>query len=240
MLEVSDNPRAVIGGNNPPPPVESHALHINDLLDEAKNFLDGEPISTQGQADAVGELLKRIREARAGADEQRAIEKKPHDDAGKAVQAVWKPLLERCDLAATTAKNALAPWRLKLEAEQKAAAEQARIAAEEAAAKLRAAHKTTKADDLEGQMIQADLEREAEDAAKAAKRAASAKVATSGTRLVSVWNTTLTDPIAALKHYKARQPEALKDWLLEQAQADVRNGARVIPGFEILETKEAR
>ncbi len=57
--------------------------------------------------------------------------------------------------------------------------------------------------------------------------------------LRSVWTPTLTDPCAALKHYRERQPDELKAWLLSQAEKDVRAGARSIPGFEISETKKA-
>jgi hypothetical protein len=80
-------------------------------------------------------------------------------------------------------------------------------------------------------------------AEKAASRAEKAKAhATGGDRAVTlrpVWNATLVDSVAALKHYRETQPGALKEWLLEQATKDVRGGQRSIPGFEITESKVA-
>src|SRR3546814_5731055 len=91
--------------SNNPPAYEAISLHIEDLIAEAHNFLDGEPIKAQGQADAVGKLLDMIRQAKKAADEQRVIEKKPHDDAAKAVQTKYKPLIDKCELAASVAKR---------------------------------------------------------------------------------------------------------------------------------------
>src|SRR3546814_11143733 len=49
----------------------------------------------------------------------------------------------------------------------------------------------------------------------------------------------LVDPVAALKHYKQAQPEALKAWLLAQGQTDVSAGKRAIPGFAIKDDRRA-
>ena len=79
--------------------------------------------------------------------------------------------------------------------------------------------------------------------AKEAGRAGKAKAhATGGERAIGLrsrWDTVLVDPVAALRHYRNRQPDALKQWLLEQAEADVRAGQRTIPGFTITERRIA-
>jgi hypothetical protein len=95
---------AIPGHNNPPTPFDECERKVFDLFDEAKNFLDGEAITTQDMADAVSKLLDMIRKAKKEADDFRAAEKKPHDDAAKAVQEKWKPLITRCDLAADAAR----------------------------------------------------------------------------------------------------------------------------------------
>ncbi|ANI76460.1 hypothetical protein EP837_00001 [Sphingobium sp. EP60837] len=59
-----------------------------------------------------------------------------------------------------------------------------------------------------------------------------------GIGLRSYWIAELVDPLAALKHYKQAQPEALKAWLLDQAQKDANAGKRAIPGFAINEDRE--
>src|SRR3546814_11674822 len=109
-------------------------MRISDWSSDvcSSDLLDGEPIKAQGQADAVGKLLDMIRQAKKAADEQRVIEKKPHDDAAKAVQTKYKPLIDKCELAASVAKKALVPWLEHLEAEQRADAERKRKEADEA------------------------------------------------------------------------------------------------------------
>lgn len=242
--------QAVMGHNNPPSPTpyEAMKIHIDDLMETAQGFLDGEPIETQGQADEVSKLLDMAREARTDAEAQRKKEAKPFDDGKKAVQALWTPLTDektgKCALIAATAKKALAPF---LAAEQKKkddiAAEARRIAdakAEEARKVIQAAAET----DLAARDAAEALIKEAEQAVRAANRAGKDKaMAAGGARAVSlrsVWSATLTDPIEALKHYKVRQPEALKQWLQDQAAADVRSGTRGIPGFTISEEKVAQ
>ncbi|WP_022684519.1 hypothetical protein [Sphingobium bisphenolivorans] len=229
--------------SNNPPPFDAFSLHIEELIENAKMFLDGEPIATQGQADEIGKLLDMIRTAKKDADKERATEKKPHDDAAKAVQGKWKPLLDRCDIAADTAKKALVPWLEHLEAEQRKAAEKAR---EEAEAKRLAALEAERAAasaNLEA-IERVELARkEAEQAERAANRADKAKAhAAGGSRAIglrSYWIAELVDPVAALKYYKQAQPELLKAWLLEQAQKDANAGKRAIPGCVIREDRRA-
>ncbi len=242
---AADVERLGIGGNNPPEPTPHDAFtaHIGDLFTEATHFLDGEPISTEGQATAVSALLDQIRKASKDADKARAEEKKPHDDAGKAVQAKWKPLLDKADLAVNAAKKALAPWLLKVEEENRAKAEAAR---KEAEAKAEAAHAALAAADTSNLAAQAEAEALVKEAAKADKLATKAEGAkahaTGGARAVglrSYFTPELTDPAAALSHYRATQPGALRAFLVTLAETDVLNGARTIPGFEVIEERRA-
>lgn len=232
----------MIGHNSPP--VEQHALHIDDLYDEARNWLDGTAIESQAQAEALGGLLAKFREARKGADDQRAIEKKPHDDAAKTVQTAWKPLIDKCERAEKIAKNAIGAWQIQLEtAQREAAAEAARVAEQERAAaqaKLDAAQGSERLEDAEDAEAALKAAKVAEASASKAEKA-KPLVATGGRSigLRSYWEPTLTDSAAALRHYREKQPEALKAWLLDQAEKDVRLGVRSIPGFTIAEDRRA-
>jgi hypothetical protein len=92
-----------------------------------------------------------------------------------------------------------------------------------------------------------DAERLLKVAAGAEKFAAQADrarpLATGGERaigLVDKFTPELTDSCAALKHYREHQPDALKAWLLDQAEKDVRAGSRTIPGFTIHHERVAR
>lgn len=237
---------ATIGHNNPPEPTpyEAISLHVADLLETATGFLDGEPVTTQAVADEIGRLLDEARQAAKAAEEQRKVEAKPHDDAKAAVQALWKPVAAKCDLIASTAKRALAPFLAAEQAKQDAIAKAAREAADEKARLAQEALRAINVTDLAAREQAECLLKDADRANKDANRAERGKAMVAGgarsVSLRSVWTPELTDAVAALKHYKAAQPEALKAWLLEQAGKDVAAGSRVIPGFTINEERVAQ
>lgn len=231
---------AEIGHNNPPAdPFDAFTAHIGDLFEEAKNFLDGEGVKTEGQADSVAKLLDLIRTASKDADKARSEEKKPHDEAGKAVQAKWKPLLERADLAVDACKKALAPWLQAKEAERRAAAEAARLEAERKAAEAAAAMAAADVSDLGAREQAEAMLKDAKKADQAANRVENARSQATGgaraTTLRTYYRPELTDPSAALRHYVVAQPDALKLFLLNLAETDVREGKRTIPGFTVHE-----
>lgn len=234
---------ATVLTNAPPDPFEGFELELDSLFEEAKNYLDGQPIETQEQADDISRILSRLRRATKDADEYRKAEKRPHDEAAAAVQAKWNPPIQRAKLAEDTAKNALAAFLRKQEEVQRAAAEVARQeAARLASAAAQAAHQA-KPDDLAGKATARILQENAAAATRQADKLDKARAQVRGAEravsLRSVWTPALVDPMAALKHYMAAQPDALKDWLLDQARKDVRTGKREIPGFNITEEKVA-
>jgi uncharacterized membrane protein YccC len=231
------------GHNNPPvDPFDAFSAHIGDLFEEAKNFLDGAGVESQGQADAVATLMDQLRKAAKDADKARTEEKKPHDDAAKAVQSKWKPLLDKADLATRTAKDALAPWLQKLEDEKRAIADAARREADAKAAAAAEAIRQAQSLDLAAQEQAEALLKAAKQSEAAANRAENDKAhAHGGSRaahLRSYWTPALTDPSAALRHYVTTNPEAVKAFLLDLAVKDVASGKRQVPGFEITEERK--
>lgn len=233
----------VLLANAPADPATLFKEEVDDLLLEARNYLDGEPIANEEQAEAVSSLLNRLRRVAKDADEARKAEKKPHDEAAKAVQAKWTPIISRAELATTTAKQALAPYLQRLEEQQRAEAEAARLEAERLAKVAAEAHATATGN-LEAQEDAERLLKAAKGAEKFAAKAEKAKpLAKGGERaigLIDKFTPELTNPVEALKHYRTAQPEALKAWLIEQAEKDVRAGTRSIPGFTIHHERVAR
>lgn len=240
-----------LGHNNPPPePTQFEVVktEIEDLYDEAKTWLDGQPIANAGQASEIGELRKRIQAAAKRAEAQRVTDKKPHDDAAAAVQALYNPLIQKgkgkTEMALGALNQALAPWLAELDRQQR---EAARIEQQRAAAAAEAAHEASRAAAASANLFEREeadrLQEAAKDAAKIARAAEQAKPqvhASGGGRAVgmkSVWTPDLVDPTAAIEHYRKVQPAALKDFMIEQARKDVRAGSRHIPGFTINETK---
>jgi hypothetical protein len=229
--------------NAPAEPAVLFAEEVDDLLLEARNYLDGEPITNEQQAEAVSSLLNRLRRVSKDADEARKVEKQPHLDASRSVDGKWKPITDKADLAVTTCKQALAPYLRAIEEQQQREAEAARKEADRLAEIARQAHQTAS-----GNLgAQEDAERLLKAAAAAEKEAAKAGKqkahATGGERavgLVDRYTPELAEPAIALRHYRAANPEGLKLWLMAQAEADVRSGARDIPGFTIHHERVAR
>lgn len=249
-----NNPRAIVGNNNPPveiepTPFEMSEVEIGDLYAEAKNFLDGEPISTQAMADAVSKLIDDLHKAGKLADERRVAENKPFDDGKAEVQARYAPLIAetkaitgKVPRGIEIAKKALEPWLKKLEDEKRAAADAARKIAEEAEAKAQEALAAARAaGNLDGRDVAETLLLEAKQADAAATKAENSKAhATGGTRamgLRSVWRAEMTDGRAAAGHYWTTRRAEVDAFFQGLADADVRAGKREIPGFLVLETR---
>lgn len=239
--------RHQIGANGPPHLIafEAHRVNIEDLYTEAKNFCDGEPIDSEGQANAVSLLMDELRKASKAADDARVAEKKPLDEQIKEIQDRWNPLIQKdrgkVDLAISACKAALAPWLRKLDDEKRAAAEAARLEAERIAAEAAAASRAAQPDDLEAREKAEALVANAQKAQAVANRAASDRAQATGgaraTTLRSYWEPVLVDAPAALKHYVSTRPDDLKAALLRLAEEDVRAGKRTIPGFDVREDR---
>jgi len=125
------NAIASIGHNNPPEPTpfELSKQAIEDLYAEAKQWLDGEPVTNEVQAGALNTLQTRIRDAAKEAEKNRKDEAKPFDDGKAEVQARYKPIIAKADEADSAVKAALKPYLLALHRKQEEEAQRARLAA---------------------------------------------------------------------------------------------------------------
>lgn len=219
-----------IGGNNPPA-FDAMSIHIEDLFSLVSDSLTGS-VETDEQEAALDDLLDDFRKARKLADTERAAEKKPHDEAGKAVQAKWKPLLDRCDMAVDEIKRLLTPYRT---AKQKAKDDAARQAREEAEAQQRAAQEALRqSEDLEDRFAAEAQLKQAEKLTAQANR-----IDRSATGLRTHWEAEITDPHAAVKHYLNRSPERFIALAQQLADEDARGARAPVPGVVFHEIKKA-
>lgn len=225
------------------PPVEAMGMHIEDLFDEAKNFLDGSGVTTQAEADGVSKLLDDVRKAKNDAEKQRVVEKKPHDDAAAAVQAAWRPLTAKCDLVADTCKKALAPFLEAKEAAQRAEAARVAKAAEEARSAALAARQAAPVADLAAREDAERLDAIARDAEKLAAKAGKVKAhATGGSRAVGLrtsYVAQVTDYHAFSKWAWANRRADYEEWLSELAGQEAKRGDIGIPGLLITPERKA-
>jgi len=230
------NAPAKIGHNGPPAdPFDAISADILDLFELASSALTGEPITTQAQADQIEQLADDCRKAEQAAEAARKEEKRPHDEAAKAVQAKWKPLIDKAELAKATALKALTPWKLEIQRQKDEAAAKARAEAESIAeAARKAAQAANAANDLAAREEAEALLAAADKAQKAAN-----KVDRSPTGLRTYWHAEITDRRAALNHYLKTAPDEFVATIQRLADQDTRAGIRNIPGITAIEEKRA-
>ena len=209
-----------IGGNQPPAN-EAFSLALEDAYATAKDFLDGSELETKGQADAVGRIISEVKKIKKDAETARKAEKEPHLEAGRAVDAKWKPLADRADTIIKAAQAPLTAYLNKLAAQQ---AEEQRKAREEADRKAQEAIEAQRASAGNVEAIEKaeTLQREADLAAKEAAKASKAKAHVAGVdRAVGLRTykvVTVTDRRAALNWIAKHNPEALTAFVEDYAR----------------------
>lgn len=238
--------------NNPPEPTpfDLSKAEIEGLYMEAKNWLDGEGVTTEAQAEAVSKLIDLLRKAEKAADDRRIAENKPFDDGKAEVQARYAPLIANTKavkgmtvLAIETAKAAIAPFLLAKQAKIDAAAKAAREKAdEEAAAAVEAIRAARQGEpDLEAKEQAEALLRQAEQAEIDARHAEKAKAhATGGTRAIglrTVWRAEMTDANAFAKWVWTNRNEELVEFLAALAEREVKAHHVSMPGVTAIEDK---
>lgn len=219
-------------GHNNPPADAAFGLMIDDLFTLLSDTLAGGDVTTDEQEAAIDAILDDFRTAGKDADKARVAEKKPHDDAAKAVQVKWKPIIDKADAGAGACKAALTPYRTAKQAAKDKAAREAR---EEAEARQKAAQDALKAsDDLEARF---EAEQQIEAAAKLV--AVANKIDRSATGLRTFYEAEITDRKAALLHYIARAPERFEALIQQLADEDARTTRPPTPGIIFHERKKA-
>lgn len=240
---ANDNPRAVIGGNNPPQeadPVAEALQAIDDLYEEARNWADGEPITSEAMHDDITRLYDGLHEAGKAADALRVEEKKPLDEAVKAIQDRFNPFIQpkkgKVDLGKAALGDLLAAWRAEVQRKKMAEAAAARAEADRIAAAAQEAMRASSGN-LEEREKAEELLSQAKQVERFAKR--SDKAATTGTGLRSVWVAELVDENEAGEWAYTRDPERFREVMVQLANEAVRGGLRKVPGFVVREERRA-
>lgn len=117
-------------GHNAP---DEHAAVTDELDTLCKSWSDwlasvGGTIATQEHADKAATYAERIKQIEKRATEAHKVEKAPHLEAGRAVDAKWKPLASDAAFAARTVKDAVGAYLVAEKSRREAAA--AKIQAE--------------------------------------------------------------------------------------------------------------
>jgi hypothetical protein len=111
--------------NLPDDPFEALRIEIEGEVAEVERWLRSAHVADQSAADLCANWAERISGLEKRAVEMRVAEKRPHDEAGKAVMARFAPLVESAENGKQALKQALAPYlseqRRREEAERQAA-----------------------------------------------------------------------------------------------------------------------
>ena len=167
---------ATIGHNNPPDPIDEALAPFGDVIAEAENWLDGEPVQNEAQMQAVDDLLKSVKEASKAVGIARKSATDPLHKAWKDEVARWKPTEDDMEKLAKGLVAAADPFKRKLAAEKAAATRAAYEEAERKRAEAEQAAQEAAASDINAQREAERLRAEAMEAEKNASAAAKDKV----------------------------------------------------------------
>lgn len=227
------NPRAVIGGNAPPDPIDEICARFEAVRMEAENWLDGTPVETEGQMKTVDALRKSMRDFRIELEGGQKSATAPLHDAYKLEMARWKPTIEDVQRQEKCLVATVDTFKRKLAAEK---AEAERKARDEAEAAARAAHEAAmkaEASNIEAQRAAAEAQRQAEEAAARAKSAS--KDTVKGLRTVTRYE--ITDHRDALHDIARHDRDAVTAFVEDYVRRN--HKVRPIAGVRVWQEKEA-
>jgi predicted metal-dependent hydrolase len=249
---MDDLTPAPIGHNIPPPfDPDRHtdlAGRVEKFMDACNKVRTDGPIENDERAQFLADHIAGMRGLKKRVEDTKKLEKKPHDEAGKAVVAAYSPLEERLERAIKAMLAIQNDWldkkRAEAEAEQerkRAEAEAIKRAAEEAAAKA------AETGNIDAEIEAEKLVKEAAKAEKAAGREIKTSVgsATGAGRTISqrtVRKAEIQNISALFVRYRAHPK--LIECLQSLADADVRakeitEANAAIYGVKIIEAKVA-
>jgi hypothetical protein len=168
---MTDNTRAVIGGNSPPDPIEVVTAQYDDIISEAQNWSDGESVTDEAQMNAVDELIRGFKTYRADLTKAAKERTDPLHKAWKSEVAAVKVYTDDADLLQRTLVAAVAPFKAKLAAEKEAARKAAWQAAQDAEREANAKAAAADTANIEAQREAAQAQAAAMEARKTASAA---------------------------------------------------------------------
>lgn len=219
------------GHNNPPPEAEI-GLKIDELFDLLSDSTGESGVTSDEQEAAIDALLDEFRAAAKALDAARTAEKKPVLEMGRAIDARFKPVIDKASAGADECKRLLTPWR---QAKQKAADDAARKAREEAErieAEAIAARKD--ATDLADKWA-AELQIKTAD--KLRKEADRKDASPTGLR--TTYAAEVTSYRDATLHYMKLYPQEFMALVDRLAANDARGSRGKVPGVVFVERKTA-
>jgi hypothetical protein len=132
----------VMGHNQPPEGFEALVARINEEVSKAQAWLNGRSIATQADADRCETWANEFVKLKRQVEAEHKVEKAPHLEAGRKIDAKYKPLVTAAESIVRALKGAVTPFLKQREEEKRAAAAQS-IAKGETAARYDTKAKTS-------------------------------------------------------------------------------------------------
>lgn len=226
----AENPRAVVGANNPPDPIDTITAPFDDARMESESWLDGKLVTDEKQMGAVDALRKDMRAWRIALEAGQKDATAPLHAIYTAELNRWKPQIEDAKLIESGLVSLVDGFKKRLADEREAAR---RAAWAEAEAKRKAAEALAAAADagnIDDQRAAVQA-REAADLARAQATVAQ-KDTVKGMRTVTRYE--ITDHRALLHWIAANDKDAMTAFIEDYARrnhktttAGADNGLRV-------------
>lgn len=241
FVDVSENgkdwpdlhPAVQALSNNPPAEetFETLAEAITDLARDAEKLVKAGGAKSQEEADRAAHLANKLAELQGKGDILRKKEKNPHDEAAKAVQTKWLPILTAADIYKRIKLAVVTPFLQEQERKRLAAEAVAR----RQQAELEAAQRRATEDALRtGAPVPEPVA-----PTPAVMPSAPPKAGSGGRRTVAlrtVRQITIEDRAKVLEFFA--DSAAITDLLQTMAEKAVRAGVNV-PGTKVIETQVA-
>lgn len=225
---------AQIGHNNPPDPIDEAVAPHGDVIAEAENWLDGEPVTTPEQMQAVDTLTKGIKAALKAVTTAEASAAKPLHDKWKAEKARWKPTIEDLTRIRDGLVSLVADFKRKLERERQEAERKAREESDRARREAERAAREANAGNIEDVREAATAQANAEIAQ--AQLAAASKQKVTGMRKVVKYE--ITDPRALVNWIARNDRPAMSAFIEEWARRNHKTN-RTADGLNVWDDREA-
>lgn len=221
------NPRAVMGANLPPDPIDEICATYESAREEAENWLDGAEVTDEAQMKAVDALRKDMREFRLGLERGQKDATAPLYDAYKSEGARWKPAIDDAKRIESGLVALNDGFKRNLAIEKAEAERKARAEAEAAMRAAREAAEAAHVADIEAQREAAAAQARADAAVQAAKDAS--KDTVKGMRTVTRY--VIEDHRAALNDIATSDRDAvtafIEDYVRRNHKSRAINGVRV-------------
>lgn len=214
----------------------SLAAEIVDAADRAFKWVESTEIANKVGADTCANMRQRLLDLAKQADKERDEKKRPHLEAGRKIDAEYKPLVEQATQAANALRDELTKWMRAEEAKARAAAEAARKAEQERIAKEQAERAAKMAADPIAALTEPEPEPELPMSIPEPPRVQAGGQAGRKAGLRTVVRYEIEDYAAALAHVKDHKDVIAA---VEKACTAMAKAGATVPGVKRIEEKVA-